>query len=82
MVIHKVWGFLREASPARHFEALRVVCSPSSILHLLAWKLGASPVRMLGARSDVGLAGLMTYLFTLAAQLLLGQPPRAPPLRF
>ena len=70
-VDHKGWGLYHHAWPARRTGALRDVAG------LLAWLLGARPVRVIGTQTQISPVWPINYLPSSSAQLPRG--PAGPP---
>ena len=56
----------------RKVQALRNLQPSPPGLHLLAWCIGAWPVKLAGTQPDAGLGWILNYLLSFGAQLLLG----------
>ena len=77
VVARKGWGLSKAARPPSQAATMRGLSILPFSLHLLGWKLGSWPVRLLGAQSDMSFGRLINYLLSFAMRLPLerGPPP-------
>ena len=66
---HIGWGLYPAATPQLIIQALGDIRNFRSSFHLLAWNIGALPVKMLGGQTDIRLGWVASCLFSFANQL-------------
>ena len=68
-VAHKIWGLYKADGPGRETEAVRDMGSFESGFHLFSWCLGAWPVRLIGAQTQMPCDWAINFLLSFSAQL-------------
>ena len=69
LVRQEGWGLVMESDIARMWQAYRDMADFPSSLHLLAWRIGAWPMKLTGTLTEMPLGWAINYLLGVVAKI-------------